>query len=622
MAITNKKNNRISRLNVNQENSSKFDLNISVVKNDTYYQNLKINTAKGVCYLKIFRYLGCPNLKKVVQPNQLIPSFVSATALVYMNRDSAIENIYEALCNSGKELEGEVRNATVYGHYVCLRDYVRWCDSSDNAVKFTGELALEYINFQISKLLSGKISASTVASRRAAVSLMLKHHNLHKAVKLLPSVNVKRGSSFQSLTDHDYINLAKALMLAYKSYSSHLVNKTTPSICPHFNENRLVDLGYSKKEINREHLNAKRRIKSGKGDWRNILSKHAIMLTHMFTGINQTPLFNLTRKDVSAGFKKGVGSYYTLNTIKGRALYQKQINEIGFSKHAKRFFEDWLTSSEIILTSDGREMHEDDPVFPYVGHNGIRSWGRYSESPQLSINKALKPYGYPKINASIYRKTRSDKLFRALNDTAVVARANNNSVSTTEKHYLFGAEETHQIRLASAFIAQHDIAKGKNKKIALKEHEIRFIDPLTAFKSKEQLIFQETPSGACIKNSANYKSKVEKGKSTHRKFNAEIDTCIDFWMCFECSFYAVVVEVEQIHKLLSLYDSILEKLEKVSINSNAGDGLGKVLGRVTEILERINRKHPKSYAEASEMNKKEPPPLWADSFAIEDIIGE
>jgi hypothetical protein len=622
MAITGKRNKRISQLIKNDTFDLNEKSNVTLIKNNTYYDNLTIHTAKGVCYLKIFRYKGCPVLSRGGIVHHAEKLFFSPENLIYMNRDNVIDNIYEALCSSGRELKDGMKNATVYGHYVCIRDFVRWCDNTNKNVEFSGELTLEYVNSLISDLLQGKISESTVASRRAGVSLMLKHNHLHKASKLLPSINVKNTWNSSTLTDLEYVKIGKQLMHAFTIYNKHLIQNTSPIVCPHFNENKLKELGYSYNGIVKERANAKRRANPANGNWINNLSRHAIMLTYMFTGITPSALFNLKRKDIKEGFKKGVGNYYKLNAVKGRALYQRQISEIGFTKYAKTFFESWLRASEIILTIDGRKIGDDDPIFPHLSKSlTIRPWGRYSESPHLSVNKALLAYGYPKINASIYRKTRSDKLFRAINDTSVVARANNNSIKTTEKHYLFGAEETHQIRLASAFIVQHDFAKGKDKKLAICEHEIRFIDPLSAFKSKEELKFQDTPSGGCMRSNGNYKSKVEKGKSIHRKYNTKIDTCIDFWSCFDCPFYAIVVEVEQIHKLLSLNDSILERLEMNSINSLAGKDLGKALEKIEYILTKINMEYPKVYNEANELNKINSHPLWADSFSIEDTLG-
>jgi hypothetical protein len=624
MAITDRKNKRINQLVKNESFDSNEKSNVTPIKNNTYYENLKIYTAKGFCHLKIFRYKGCPVLTSAAIYINTEREFLAPDTLIYMNRDTVIDNVYDALCASGRNLKGGIKNSTVYGYYVCIRDFIRWCDKRNKEVEFSGELTLEYVNSLISDLLRGEISASTIASRRAAVTMMLKHNNLHKAAKLLPSINVKSTWNSSTLTDLEYVKIGKDLMHAYTFYNKHLLQRTPPSICPHFNENRLKELGYSKSEIVKEKGKAKRRANPANGNWINNLSRHALMLTFMFTGITPTALFNLTRKDIEQGFKKGVGNYYKLNLIKGRAQYQRQISEIGFTKYAKTFFESWLRASEIILTISDRKMDEDDPVFPHVNKSSsiIRAWGRYSESPQLSINKALLANGYPKINASIYRKTRSDKLFRAINDTSIVANANNNTVRTTEKHYLFGAEETHQIRLASAFIVQHDLAMGKDKLLAIKEHETRFIDPLTAFNSKQRLKFQDTPSGGCIKSSDNYNSVVEKGQYKHRQYQTVLNTCIDFWSCFDCPFYAVVVEVDQIHKLLSLHDSILEKLSMNSFNSQLGKGLGEVLDKVLNILEQINIDHPNLYNEANELNKMNPHPYWADKFAIEDVLGD
>ncbi len=612
MAFNKRKTRRINAVSDKPKASTiaaETELKPAPLKNDSYFEELIIQTSLGKCHFKRMRYQGCPKANKGVFPK--------GGVLINMQRDEVIDMLHNIL--------NENITPSTYCIFTGLITFIRWCDKKPRKVLFNQPTIDDYMSYLLAEMAANRLVSGSAAQQKAAIIFALKALGKHQLAQSLPLINSQDDLvPHPTINDKKYVRVGKQLMKGYLYYVKCLTRDVLPDICPHFDENYLATNGWTETQINSLRRNAKKRVNPPNGFWENILVKHAIMLTYMFTGINPSPLFNLTRKDVKPGFKKGVGDYYQLSSIKGRALYQSQSNEIGFTKRSKDFFEAWLRCSEQLLTRNGRALSDEDPVFPWISKfYNIKFYGGFNNNPQLDINKALVHYGFAHITSSIYRKTRADKLFRAIGDIATVAEANNSSNNTVAQKYLYGAEETHQKRLGAIFLVQYDMAKGKDKKMAIREHETKFIDPLSDFdyKARRKKELLETPSGNCQKNTQVAREKVQQMQGEYRKHTSIVDTCTDFWNCFGCAAHAIVVEVTEIHKLLSLRDSIFEKLAMNSINSHPGGRLKEVVVKVGDILLRLKNEHDKKYQEAEEMNKRKPHPLWNDEFALGDILG-
>ena len=72
--------------------------------------------------------------------------------------------------------------------------------------------------------------------------------------------------------------------------------------------------------------------------------------------------------------------------------------------------------------------------------------------------------------------------------------------------------------------------------------------------------------------------------------------------------------------MLSFKDSLIEVMGYPSLNSIPSNRLRKILNTVNAILERYNVIVPDEYKAASELNKKEPHPLYDDSSSIDDLL--
>ncbi|BBS86627.1 hypothetical protein [Aeromonas media] len=565
-----------------------------------------INTPAGKCYFKRLQYKGCPatsNASSLNPSGALPPSWYTN-----MHRDDEIRMLYEIFLD--RPINSSTKN---YFNNIC--GYIRSLDAADRTFNFSKENVMWY-GQEIERLMKlgkmqGGITGGVAANRKAAISMVLKAKGLHNLARMLPSILVRDTIPHPTLDDDNFTEIGKFLHRGYRGYMAILKAGSTPTLCQLFDEERLMKLEKSKSEIIHQRGIAKRRAKPSNGDWRNSLVRIAMLLTYMFTGINPTPLYSLRRCDVK--FKKGVGNHYELDTIKHRAFGQKQTNELGFTHYSKDFFESWLSATE----SWSNDLNT--PVFPRFTADGkIKTWNVLS--PQGIINNILTTYKLPKVTASIFRKTRSQMLMRVLNDPHAVADANNNSIETTSKDYLYGVEAHHDLANAGASKALFKLAKGENKAQVIAEFEQNCKDPLTSLeflKEKKQLP-QITQTGLCCWQPST--DKIAKEKTKYRNINKELDMCIDFIGCFDCPSHALIADADNIWMMLSFYDTVRQVLSRPAYNSTPSEHFHHLEIKTKIILDKLRHKAPKAYFEAEEMNRIESHPLYNDSNSIDDLL--
>ncbi|MFS1423250.1 hypothetical protein [Shewanella sp. 10N.286.48.B5] len=603
-------NNRRSRKSLSKHGGvTKNCLDVTAIENDHYFENLTLkSTGNGTLYFKRMRYLGCPELGRGKLHNS---SFKKGSKLVHANRDKQLKIITNALSKI-KSPDGR-RTA-----YYKIIDFIRYCDDKGHEVDFDNpdESVISYMGYLKRSVDASRISNGTAQSRKHSLGLLLKEENHHRLHSSLPSFNGdRRRTPHSTLDDKTYTDIGKRLLKAYSLYQKSTLSGESLEFTPHYNEKELKSLDYSDKRL-AEIKHAMRMFHSSESAITNHFVSHAITITFMFTGINTNPLLELTMLDVRKGFKKGVGDFYQLQSEKGRNLSSKQANEVGFTKRSKEFFEGWIRILPHIYKKYGQHLTDESPLFPYINSdNLVVFYEGWNCAPHTKINKVLKYFALPRVNSSIYRKTRSEKLYRATRgDTKLVADANNNSQKTTEKDYLYGSDERNQATLGSAFNAQYEIVKGKNKKEALNDHEVRIIDPLSNFEYQNLM---NTPSGSCDTGNKDYDAKRK--KSVRKKTGKKSTYCTEFWDCFECNAHAVIADGAEVHKLLSLRDSIVERMGLPAINNQINKESRAIINKVSHILEKIKLRNKIEYEKGIELNKKTPHPLWDDGFSFDDM---
>ena len=463
----------------------------------------------------------------------------------------------------------------------------------------------------------GGIKADSARRIRSLISKILHSQGLYAEANKLPAINVKsKEVGYVALSDESYIEIGKFLFKGYEIYMQHIINNTQPELCPLFDEERLKRLGLSNEDILSERRKARLRVAGYTANWLNSAISIAILLIYMFTGINPTPLFNLRHSDVK--LKKNIGDCYILQTVKARAGYKRQTNEIGFTAFSKKFIETWLSNTKK-WSSDQNFL-----VFPRVIRNNKTNearWGSWLElSPQRYINDTLEVNGLPKVSAMIFRKTRASMLMRALNDIAEVADANNNDIITTDRHYINGNKDLHDRSLAAAFQVQAEMVSGVEKNKAIDNVVWKFKDPLTEIEyiNARHKRPNKTKSGLGCDGASS--DKINKSKRKFIKINPDLNSCIDFLDCFECPSHALVAELDDIWMMLSFQDSLNEVLERPSLNSVPSNRFFKIRDQVVFILDKLKNKAPDVYYEACEKNKYRAHPLYDDSNAIDDLM--
>lgn len=566
-----------------------------------------IDTPAGKCYFKRMKYKGCPATSKGTRlepPGTLPPE----PFYVDMDRDDEIRALYRVF--SERPINASTKN---YFDNIC--SYIRSLDEASRKFNFSKE-NVKWYSQELERLMKlgkiqGGITDGVAANRRSALSMVLKALGYHSLTRMLPPILIRDTVPHPTLDDDNFKEIGKLLHRGYRGYIEILQAGSTPTICQLFDKERFIKLKKTDSEIVHEMGIAKRRASPSNGDWRNSLVRIAMLLTYMFTGINPTPLYSLRRCDVK--FKKGIGNHYELESIKYRSAGQKQTNELGFTRYSKDFFDSWM------LATENWSNDPTAPIFPRFTADGkIETWAKLS--PQGIINNILIKYGLPKVTASTFRKTRSQMLMRVLNNPRTVADANNNSIETTNKHYLHGIQAHHELANAGASKALFKLAKGDSKAQVISDFEKNCKDPLTSleFLKEKNKLPQITRTGLCCWQPSI--EKIAKEKIKYRNTNIELDTCIDFIGCFDCPSHALVADTDNIWMMLSFYDSVRQVLARPAYNSTPSENFYNLEIKTKIILDKLRSKAPKAYHEAEERNRVESHPLYDDSNAIDDLL--
>lgn len=576
-----------------------------------------IENPDGNLYFERLKYKGCPAY--VFQGAVgCKPELPNNEMLVDMQRDDSIRELYDIFNEypANSTTRTRFRDLCAYVSALDGAQPPRQLDFSSANVRWYGQ-ELERL-VKLSKDQGG-IAEGTAANKRLSLATILRSKGQHSLANQLPSFNGKNGRvPHKTLSDDDFVIAGKFLFRGYKGYIQHIQAGTTPDICPLFERERLVQLGLSRKQIGNASSGAKLRVSPRLGDWRNTAVSVAMMLTSMFTGINPTPMYKLRRRDVQ--FKKGAGDHYSLESVKDRAGAggQKQENALGFTRLSKEFLERWLDATE---QCEGWPSDPDDVVFPrFSGNGGVTLWGINARSPQELINPILVRHHLPKVTASIFRKTRSSQLMRVLNDVRAVADANNNEVATTSREYLHGVQDQHDLANAGAFEVQAKMAKGMDKKQALDEAVWKCKDPLTDLEYLKYKNKRPNKTKTGLGCDGPLADKVARQKREFRDVNPDLDVCIDFLGCFDCSQHALIAETDDIWMMLSFRDTLREVLERPAYNSVPSLRFSETESKVEVILGKLRAKAPEAYREAEKLNSEASHPLYDDCDAIDDLL--
>lgn len=584
---------------------------------------------RSKCYFKRLKYKGCPALANTKS------EFPSNTVLIDMKRDTFIRECYQLMC----------ANVTVSTHarFYCLVNYLRWVDDAEQEISngdyFSWSLIDAYMGWCFQQRQLGLMELEVIRVNKNTISWFLRQQGRTREVKLLPTVKGVSGKAKTASSldlDTELKIIAKALFKAYKSLLSHFNEGTRPERHPLYDEGR-VEAEAVKRGLKGRYLTSHRTAFKkvlARTHENNHLVSIAAMITFMFTGMNYSALCKMAIKDVS--FKKISGDKFRLlkadseneiailESVKGRAKHQEQDNVIGIKKYAKEFIESWVEVSKRMA-----EGNEQAPLFPYYNQKAKASFYFDSQNaPQQLVNKLLTRLGLPKINSSIFRKTKADTLYRVTESIYLVAITNNNSIEVTSRNYVHGTQKEHENNLNAALSAQFNIAKGQSPVEAVQHAKHQFADVLDDYEYQNLRAGQDrrhearTPSGVRCNDNRKGASKAVEKALKRAGVEVEVDemVCTDFLSCFECQEHALVTDVDDIWLMLSFKDTLQQLQQTPSINSMPESKYTKLFNIITAILNDFQQKNPTNYAQACERIKTAPHPLYDNVYSLNDLL--
>jgi len=568
------------------------------------------------CHLKRLKYKGCPPLTTRGEIRKDIE-------LVNMNRDDFIRDFYRLLNDNP--------NVTTCSYFRNVLQYIKWLDGKGLGPigndYFHWDLVDAYMSWCASQSKLGLLTKSTWRVRKKSIAWVLRQKGRARDAKQLRKIIGGSSTSFPHKSfdiESEFKPVVRALFKAFNSLNKHYKYGTKPERHPLYDE-VMVNNEAKRKGLKGSGLGSHRaafKLAMMKGNLNNHISKLAILICYMFTGINTKPLASLKVSDVS--FKEVQGGKYILDSEKGRANYQEQDNALGFSKHAKEFIEGWLTIANKMSDED-----KNAPLFPYFTKDkGVTFFSHVQIDPQRSVNRLLDKLGLSKVNPSRFRKTKMDVIFRVTESVYLVSMSANNSVNVVAKTYVNGTDAEHKNNLGASMDAKFAIAKGADVDSAVQDAKFKFGDVLDDYEyqrlreDKDRSHESRTPTG--IRCNDNTKGAAQVISKILNRVGVELSNdetvCTDFLGCFECDHHALVADVTDIWLMLSFKETLQQLQQTPAVNSMPENKYMKLFNTIEGVLEQFQDKSKEKYKQAEDKLKDASHPLYSNVYSLNDLL--
>ena len=584
---------------------------------------LKVKGKAYVFYFSRFQYKGVPNIE-----NKGGGNFRDSEILINMNRDSFIRMLY-----------GFVKDeftSTTFNYLKRIALYIRYLDDNDllpiDGDYFHNRLTHHYI-YELNKIAKTGVDASKPSVAKKSISYFLKKIGRKTDAGLLPKPYQKKSGLRAYDLEFEIKPITKLLFNAFYKLRQHYIDGSHPDIHPLYDETRLEKCAASQnwtpfqlsKRIDAFKLSmnplGNLGIKiSADNDRRrlcNHLTRIALMICFMLTGINTEPMLLMTRKDVR--FKQAHGDKYLFDTVKGRAGYQENDNGIGFTKRTKEFVEQWLETSALI--SD--DSNDNAWLFPFIDKdNQVSNFLATRTQLYEPFNKLLGYYGLPKLSAQRFRQTKSDSLMKVTESVFIISLALNNTVKTVSANYSSGLLQDHERNLAATMNANLLLAKGNSIENSVAESKYKFKDILSEYDYKKRFgLGSQTPAGVRCTGDATLTNQIERQLKTLKlDIPEEEKKCTNFLKCFVCDNHVLVAMVDDIWLMMSFYDVIKSLKEQVAINSLPEDELYQLENTVKNILDRFRNVSVDNFKKAKIKHNEAAHPLYSDIRSVGDLL--
>ena len=565
-----------------------------------------------VCYISRENYSG--NLRN--KTKSYITGLVDKSTL-------SIERIEWLRRYLREILQKGLRDETIRGHLHSLRYFFDFCDFEGSKPINLDDLASNYKYYQINLYqkvrLSGdkSISATTLYSKLNSARDFIKIAYNLSDIDILSIIPKHRHMGYNSKERdsslEDFKNYLQTCITYFNEFSYAILNKIYPipvtlkkslsndyywdstkksgikklPDCFYnsgeplpFNEIKNIlsnyyDCEYAKKDfyqntlINNRNTWINENLDSRKIYAYNLCTYCFYYIYLAFTAANIQPTLDLKISDLNL---ENLG----LSTFARKHKYRagRQI-EFSAPSHLKRYLIQYLKLREWV---DNLKLLGDCEEYLFVRIGEHRQLKRFARSSVSSIDDNTPLFkGIKRITARDIRNLCAEYYLKhSKGNLSLVARKLNNSLTTVAKSYT-------SINIESQAIEMNQYHEKMSTAILRSN---RTNNQAISIKTSTEYDTERIPTGSCS-NLSDHKPIRAKG------FNKEAPSpsCATFESCLFCEFFAVHIDFEDIHKLLSLREALLKSSEIRDDPEHHLTAIEPSLYRIEEIINILQEKN-------------------------------
>lgn len=574
--------------------------------------NFKIDIGR-ICYLNRDKEIGSHNLKSEI--------YVDTTSLSAI-RITWLKNYLNVVLNKGW------RQETIRTYLSTLRLFLNHCDFSGYRPTTLEGLLKEYQSFEINLYQRAKLtnehslSDSTIHKRLSTARNFIEYACGLSEMELLQLIPKPRNTRLSNSNDIRTVSLEdgkvhlQACIGYFNQFADAILNDTYPVHVYHpkldsehlywhaargttlkelpncFNHNGVpLDYNLIKNTIaknfngNIEKSFYDRTLINNRNEWIDglltiqktyafNLSVYCFFQLYLgFTGANVQPTLDLKLSDLDLS-KIGISSF--AQKYKNRAGRRVEFNA---PSHLKRELIKFLKLREWASSLKLNSNHSEDYLFIKISEK--RTLTRLDRNAGDSLIRRSPLFeGITKVSSRELRRLSGEYFIKeSKGKVSLVAKKLNNSIATTSKHYT-------SINLESQAIEINKFHSQLSSKIRMFDRVTNEPIPVSLDQDKTTA---KIAAGRC---------NITPDSLPKRAFGfnneAPEPSCHIFESCLYCKYYALHVDFEDMHKLLSLREAI----SKTSVIRNDSEHyqavIAPILYRIDEILSYLNENSPES----------------------------
>ena len=565
-----------------------------------------------ICYLIRDREDGAHNCKSVTY----VALFVDTASLSPI-RVNWLKNYLNVVLNKGLGQE------TIRTELNSLRLFINHCDSSKFKPITFESLLSKYQSFEVELNLRAKLtgkyslSASTISRRLRAARNFIKYAfclsemELLQSIPRLRSIRAFNSSNIETVSLEDGKLYLQACIEYFNQFADAILNNIYPVHVYHpkldsehlywhgtsgatlkelpncFNDDG-APLDYNSiKKIIAENFNGNmdrgfynRTLINNRNNWIDGLltpqKAYAFNLSvycffHLyigFTGANVQPTLDLKLYDLDLS-KIGISSF--AKKYKNRAGRKVEFTA---PSHLKRELIKFLRLRDWAVSLNLDNNNIEDYLFIKISEN--LTFNRLERNAGDSLIKHSTLFeGITRVSSRELRRLAGEYFIKeSKGKVSLVAKKLNNSVATTSKHYT-------SINIESQAIEINQFHNKLSSKIHMFDRLTNETIPVS--------IDQDETTAKIAAGRCNITSDSLPQKAFGFNDKAPVPSCHIFESCLYCKFFALHVDFEDIHKLLTLKDAI----SKTSIIRNDSEHhqavILPIIYRIDEILSYLNK---------------------------------